>query len=132
MTKVHDPLHEQQEDEYDNLVTFPGLDEANDANDAAFERGRTRGMLRIMEAVAWLAAAAISVFIILFTVLSVMTVLNGGVVPVGSGGTGAVGVIRGLILLYTEGVGIAITVGVMALAVAAPLLLLPRRRTRRS
>jgi hypothetical protein len=126
------PRRKQRDDEANKVLEFPGVGEPDVADAKEFRGERNRMLLRIMGAVAWPAAGAIFTFIVLFTVLGVMTILNGGVVPVGSGETGAPGVIRNLILLYTQGLGIAITIGVMLLAIAAPLLIIPwARRNRR-
>lgn len=131
MSGARNPLRTRRDDEEEKVLEFPGAAKPGAGNDKEFERERNRMLLRIMAAVAWPAAGAIGTFIALFTVLGVMTIVNGGVTPVGSGGTGASDLISGLVLLYTQGLGIAVTVGVVLLAIAAPILIIPWARRRR-
>lgn len=148
---MRDPLHRQRSEEDEALaeaqrvLKFPDAAKRYDTDadsgtvgDAAagvdaesFRWWRTRLLLIIMAAVGLPAAGAIGTFIVLFTVLAVMTVLNSGVVPVGNGGQGASGIIAQLILFYTQGLGIAVTVVVMVLAVVGGILILPWARRRR-
>jgi hypothetical protein len=154
---MRDPLRGRRSDEEvalaeaERVLSTPGAAQRHDTmtdtsiesdsvGDAAagvdaepFRWWRTWLLLIIMAAVGLPAAGAIGTFIVLFTVLAVMTVLNGGVVPVGNGGHGASGIVAQLILFYTQGLGIAVTVVVMVLAVVGGILILPwaHRRRRR-
>lgn len=143
MSGVRNRLRRQRDDEADNLVEFRGHQEPGDLMDIPggaepddevareFQQERNRKFLRVMEFVAWTAGISISAIIVLLTVLTILTYLHGGVVPVGTGTQGQAGIAHDLSLFFTEGVSVAVTIGVMVLALAALVLLIPWMRRKR-